>query len=350
MDFGIFSIFAILIAVAGIRVVATIFRNRHEIFDENFTESDRVLVDQTAFFLLLPLSVALHELGHAALVLVFGGEIVDFGFYFFAGFVSYVGDFSDVQHILVSVAGVTVNVILAAAALLFVFLRKPPMRAAYNELLMQFVIISIANALVFYPLLDFATGMNGDFQQMYFGGVPWLSAIIFVCHVTVLAGGYFAFKNERVSARLSTLTGLPPHVRRGFMGGFRLAPGASPVPEIAPPTTEELTIQSAVKRVASGWPDRLSAAMTRRPHGPLVILRWNKPDGDRAVSISQEPAGSVAVSLVAHGARSATSKIWQRWAAFPTEDELVIGVRMAMEEADRRPPAITPSSAPVTEN
>jgi len=343
VDFGIFSIFAILIAVAGIRVVATIFRNRHEIFDENFTDADRVLVDQTAFFLLLPLSVALHELGHATLVWVFGGEVVDFGFYFFAGFVSYVGAFSDVQHILVSVAGIAVNVFLATAALLFIFLRKPPMRAAFNELLVQFVIISIANALIFYPLLDFATGMNGDFQQMYFGGVPWLSVIILICHLSVLAVGYIAFKSERISAKLSALTGLPPHVRRGFMGGFRSVAGAPPVPEVLPPTQEELTIQGAVKRVASGWPDRLSAAMTRRPQGPLVILRWNKPDGDRAVSISQEPAGSVAISLVAPGTRVATSKIWQRWAVFPTEDELVIGVRMAMEEADRRPPAILPS-------
>ena len=38
---------------------------------------------------MVPISVALHELGHAVAIWSMGGEVVDFGYYGFAGYVSY---------------------------------------------------------------------------------------------------------------------------------------------------------------------------------------------------------------------------------------------------------------------
>ena len=46
----------------GVRVVYQLARNFRQTFDRNFTPQDRLLVDQAAFFVLLPVSVALHEL------------------------------------------------------------------------------------------------------------------------------------------------------------------------------------------------------------------------------------------------------------------------------------------------
>ncbi|MCC6792182.1 MAG: M50 family metallopeptidase [Thermomicrobiales bacterium] len=345
MDFNLFAILGILIAVTGIKVVRQIWRERAAIFDDRFTDNDRAMVSQAAFFLLLPISVALHEAGHAAFVWLFGGDVVGFGFYFFAGYVSYEARFDDVQQILVAAAGTAVNIVLAVGAVAFIFIRRPPMRAAYNELLMQFAPISIANALIFYPLLDLLSNLNGDFRQMYFGGVPWLSGLIFLVHAGTLGGGYLLARNERISARLSQLTGLPPHVRRGFLGGFRLATGAKTAPQRATApelNAEERTLGSVATRLRSGWDTPLQAVIARgQPGGPGLLVRWRRDDGERSAALVHEPAGSMVVIVPDGAARVGPSpmsgRIWQRWATPPSEDEMVLGLRIAMEEADRRP-------------
>lgn len=331
------------IAVAGIGVVRRIWSHRREIFDTNFTDQDRALVQQTAFYVLLPVSVALHELGHAVMVWAFGAEVIDFGFYIFAGFVSYQGFITDSQAILIAAAGSAVNLLLAGAALGFVLLRRPPMRAAYNELLVQFAILSSANALIFYPALDLLTGMNGDFRQMYFGGVPWLSAVIGLVHGGVLAGGYFASKNERFSRHLGELTGLPPHVRRGLLGGLRLAPGyAQPTAQATESTlsADETTMLNAVKRVGAGWPEPLAATLVRQASSASIVVSWGREPEARATSVVLEPAGSVTTVVPPRGAtkppRALQGTVWQRWAEMPSEDQLVLGIRVAMEEAERR--------------
>jgi hypothetical protein len=345
VNFGPIAIIAVIMAIFGVRIVASIVQNRDELFDLDFTDSDRAQVDQAAFFILIPISVALHELGHATMVWLFGGKVIDFGFYGFAGFVSYEGAFTDTQRILVAAAGVTVNTILAALAFGFVMLKRPPMRAAFNELLVQFTILSIANALIFYPLLDLATGISGgDFRQMYDGGVPWLSAIILVIHLSILAGGYLAFKNERFSAHVAALTGLPPHVRRSFLGGFKLAPGAATSPVQVTMTEAEVKLRSALARVASGWPVPIQGRFIRRPEGPSAIVVWRLADGERTVAVIHERAGSVAVVLPDRGATSIEAalagRVWQRWSELPSEDDLMLGIRMAMEEADQREPSL----------
>ena len=75
-------------------MVRRLIRERRPTFDLNFTPADRALVDQAAFFILLPISVALHEFGHALGVWGFGGEVIDFGYYVFAGYVSYDAPFT----------------------------------------------------------------------------------------------------------------------------------------------------------------------------------------------------------------------------------------------------------------
>ena len=184
---GGFSIFALVMAVTGIPAVLRVIRNRKEVFDRTLTPSDRVSADQAAIFILLPISVALHELGHAVAVWSFGGQVTDVGYYFFAGYVSYQGNITDAQAIIIAAAGTLVNILLAYGAVGLVWFKRPPMRAAYNELLIAFAIISLANALLFYPILDFVTGVSGgDFHQMYNGGVPWLSAIILAVHLSAM--------------------------------------------------------------------------------------------------------------------------------------------------------------------
>ena len=143
--FGLLSLFYIFL---GVRFLLQFIPRRKEIFDNIFTPYDRSMLGQAAFFVLLPLSVALHELGHAVCIWLMGGKVLGFGFYFLSGYVSYdPRGFSDVQRTLIAFAGTFVNLVLIVLACTVVFLKRPPLRAPWNELLLQFVFISGINAL-----------------------------------------------------------------------------------------------------------------------------------------------------------------------------------------------------------
>ena len=102
------------------------------------------------------------------MVRLYGGQVLDWGFYGFAGYVAFdPREFTDAQQIVIAAAGTAVNLLLAGIAVALVFLKRPPFRAAINELLITFTWISLLNALVVYPLLDFVSGLEGDWTQMY---------------------------------------------------------------------------------------------------------------------------------------------------------------------------------------
>lgn len=125
--FGFLSLFYLFL---GVRFLLQFIPRRKEIFDNNFTASDRSITGQAAFFVLLPLSVALREFGHAIAIWAMGGKVLDFALYFFSGYVAYqCRGFSDVQRTLIAFAGTFVNLILIVLTLAVVFLKKPPLRA-----------------------------------------------------------------------------------------------------------------------------------------------------------------------------------------------------------------------------
>ncbi len=341
MSFGPFILLSLFYAVIGVRVIARLARSWRTTFDRHFTAEDRGLVDQAAFFILLPISVALHELGHAVAVKGFGGDIVDWGYYAFAGFVSYdPRPFSDLQRILVALAGPLVSIVLGLIALATVFLRRPPLRPSYNELLTQFAALSIINAAVFYPLLDVATGLGGDWSQIYRGGVPAVSGVIFLFHLGLLLGGLWAFRNPGVQARVASLTGAPTGTQRTFMGGVQ-----RPERPFTAPSPEANVAHEAARRAASGWPPPVRVAV----QGGLPATRfavgivWQSGDDPAPRGVMVRLADGGAVEIRGHIAdRAAPSGSVRGYAllhpfeSMPAVDALTVEIRIAMEDVERR--------------
>src|SRR5918998_1093722 len=138
MSLGPFALISLFYVILGVRLIYQLARNFRQTFDRNFTHQDRMLVDQAAFFVLLPIAVALHELGHAIMIQLYGGEVLDWGFYGFAGYVAFdPRDFTDAQQIVIAAAGTAVNLLLAGIAVALVFLKRPPFRAAINQTLRE---------------------------------------------------------------------------------------------------------------------------------------------------------------------------------------------------------------------
>lgn len=332
MGFDSFALISLIYAVLAVRVLWQLARSWRATWDRNFTPADRALVDQAAFFVLVPISVALHEGGHALAIRLFGGDVLGWGYFGFAGYVAYdPRQFDEAQRILIAAAGTVVNLLLAAVALGLVFLRKPPMRAAFNELLVQFTVISLLNALVVYPLLDFVSGMNGDWRQMYFGGEPALSLVILVVHLGVLGALYWAWSSSRVRARVTALTGGVP------FRGLRTRPGAPARPSRAA-TPLERTLEDAGTRAASGWSEPVQAGMQHTPDGALLVLSWRHAEGQRAVLARASGERIEILGAATFGERTLRRPIGSL-SGPPDADALTLRLRLAMEAVEGWQPA-----------
>lgn len=329
-----FALISLLYLVLGARVVYQLLRTWRSVFDRNFTASDRTLVDQAAFFVLVPISVAFHELGHAVVIVAFGGEVSSWGYFGFAGFVAYdPRGFSASEQIAVAAAGTVVNLVLAAGALALVFLRRPPMRSAFNELLIQFVVVSLLNALIVYPALDVLTGLNGDWSQMYDGGVPGLSLAILVIHVAILGGMWLAWRSSSVREKVAALTG-GSVVRR-----VRPRPRRRQVRSTAATGSPEEVLLEAAERVAGGWPVPVEAGVQPTANGVLLVLSWQGMGVQRAV-LARIVGGRLDLSGVAAAAgdRQGVRRSLGEPVPVPDADRLTLSLRLAMETVERWSP------------
>lgn len=343
MPLGPFALISLFYLLLGVRVVYQLARNFRQTFDRNFTRQDRLLVDQAAFFVLVPISVALHELGHALTIWLFGGHVLDFGFYGFAGYVAFdPSEFSDAQQVIIASAGTIVNLLLGALAIGAVFLKRPPFRAAINELLIQFTWISLLNALVVYPLLDLLSGLNGDWAQMYDFRVPALSAGIAVIHVLILGLLFWAWRSPRVRVRIAALTGDRQSVRRIAMGNV-----ADAVPAAAAPT--ERTLREVASRVTSGWPVPVEASLQRGATATALVLTWGDPALQRAVFAVAPDTGGVELSGALRTAgKPPEQRSLGRDPTAPDADRLTMLMRLAMETVEGWSPsggAASPASS-----
>lgn len=336
MGFDPFIFLSLFYAVIGVRLVVQLVQNWNSTWDLNFTPQDRAIVDQAAFFVLIPLSVVLHELGHATTIWLMGGTVVDFGFYGFAGFVTYdPTNFSHSQQIIVAAAGSFVNLLLILISLAILFLKRPPLRAAYNELILQFISISGINAFLFYPLLDLFSGIQGgDWRQMYNGGVPWLSGVIAVVHISILIAGYWLYTNPRMRAKTASMTDVPPGFDRALLGGVR--PGEIDTSNLSP---AEAALHEAGDRVASGWPARVKTGFQRFNGGTAVTLEWtsgNTPHFVAARTFANGLTDLISIPInPGQAAAQGPPRTMHRWPIRPNADELTVGLRVAMETVDR---------------
>jgi hypothetical protein len=259
----------------------------------------------------------------------FGGEVVDFGYYGFAGYVSFVPfGFTPTELTIIAAAGSLVNLVLCAAALALVFLR--PFRAAINELLIQFAIVSGANAFILYPILDLASNLNGDWRQMYSSDVPWLTAVIISVQVAMVGFGFYLYSNPAMQARLSKLTDVPAGMQRGFLGGVR--PGTIDVQTLNP---QERLLREACERVQSGWPAKIETGLQRFDTGTAMTMAWQRGATGYAIAARTFATGRTDIVALNTRGEDRRPRLVKGWPELPSSDELTMALRIAMETVEQ---------------
>jgi hypothetical protein len=343
VDLGTYSLIIYVSIAIAVYVLYRVIQQWRVLWDGSYTQQDRLLVSQASVFLLLPVAVALHELGHAVAVWAFGGRVTDFGFYGFAGFVSYREPFSLTQHTVVAAAGTVVNVVLCAGAASAALLRKPPFRVPVNDLLSQFALISGVNVLILYPLLDFSSGLNGDFRQIYAFEAPLASAVFAAIHLGALAAGIWAMRSPVVRARWEARTGRRPATgqRTGRPVELRFADAPLPFPAGSALGIAGERFRDAAQRISPGWPAPIQhsviAVQTSQgapPSGVALLLRWpGTRDGQRRQLIAQS-GGMGDLRLVGQAGEAGGTARNLASEPLPEDDQLVVRLRVAMEQVD----------------
>jgi len=156
-----------LYGVAGLYTFVRVVQLRRSFFDGIVTNDDIALAWAVSIFLLTPVGVLAHELGHYVTADYFGASDIELHHRGYWGFVSYSvsAGFSETKSLIVTGSGPLVGVLvgylsLAIGALL-------PRRVIFRYLLASFGVLSIFHSLIGYPLIDALSQSEGDFYNIY---------------------------------------------------------------------------------------------------------------------------------------------------------------------------------------
>lgn len=175
---------SILYTIVSINVIWRLGTNWKSFWDDNVTIADRQLADAIAVFLMIPLGVFFHEVGHALATLQMGGTVEAFQWRIFWGYVVPGGRFTASQWWWLAFSGNLVSILLGAIAFpLVLFTRRKILRL----ILLTFGRIQLVYALVLYPLISFL-GQRGDWLLIYNWTIQPYAKITLAIHMVILVG------------------------------------------------------------------------------------------------------------------------------------------------------------------
>lgn len=183
----------IILLPFSVATIKHLIENHNALFDEELTKKDRALLKQIAVFVVIPLVVLFHELGHAIFCRIYNVQITSFHWALFWGEVSWRGVISPEGPAIIAAAGNVFQAGTALLALIVALVASAPAivaLASYSYLWIAF------SCLIFYPLVSLAA-WNYDFAILY--GSPdkrvvWTAACI---HLLLAWGFIYSFLSNR---------------------------------------------------------------------------------------------------------------------------------------------------------
>lgn len=168
----------------GFMALKNLIINRRSLFDDELTPEDKQQIRALAFFVVLPVIVLLHELGHAVCTEMFGLKVKEFHYAFMWGYVLPEGHMTALQSLLITVAGNAAQVLAGLCLLLAgLFVRSP----FWCMLLIFSGLLSIAQTVVFYALMSLF-GIYGDWYLIYTNPESQAVHLIALVHALIVIG------------------------------------------------------------------------------------------------------------------------------------------------------------------
>ena len=178
----------LVMAIGAVATLVSLFRSWGSFWDARLTAADRLLATQIAVFVVPPIVVLLHELGHAAATWAVGAHVVDFHYGLFEGSVTATGSITAAQGWFIALAG---NLVSIAVGLILVGVgsQAKELRPPVRYVAIMGGIVELVFGLVAYPLLSLSTSF-GDWVTIYdFSATPvpsWATAAVHVALVVAL--------------------------------------------------------------------------------------------------------------------------------------------------------------------
>ncbi|BAY87444.1 hypothetical protein NIES267_69660 [Calothrix parasitica NIES-267] len=177
-----FDFMAIFYAILSIDTILRLSNNWSSFWDDKITAKDKFILERVAIFILIPLGVFFHEVGHALATLQVGGEVREFQWRVAWGYVIAVGNFLPVESWWIAFSGNLVSIALGYLAILAVPLVKKPI---LKHLFYTFSQAELVYSLIAYPLFSF-TAVRGDWVKIYDFSVKPYAQITLAVHIFLL--------------------------------------------------------------------------------------------------------------------------------------------------------------------
>ena len=181
--FNLFNLFTLFYVYRALQLAVRLVRERPLLSKEPLSRYQQGLAEQASFFIGVPPGVFIHELCHALSIWLFGGQVVEFGYRVFWGYVVPNGRFSAAQDWFISLAGTLGNLLFGT--ILWLALRHNKSSSVRFFALRAFR-FQVHFGLIYYPLFTLFLPV-GDWLTIYnFSATPVLSGLTAVFHATLL--------------------------------------------------------------------------------------------------------------------------------------------------------------------
>lgn len=185
---AVFTGLALLQLRGSVELTRTAYQQWPVIYQNPLTKAKKQWAQEASFYLMVPIGVFIHELGHALAVLFVGGQVLEFGFFFFWGYVAPT-PLAPVPYWIVATAGTAGSLLFALTVWL---LGRGSTHRPVRYFTKRTVSFQLYFSLIYYPIFT-AVLPIGDWRIMYnFSLTPLLSGGLAVVHVALLAGHWWA--------------------------------------------------------------------------------------------------------------------------------------------------------------
>jgi tetratricopeptide (TPR) repeat protein len=189
-SFDLISVFAVLIAA---QTLWRLSQNWTSFWDDRVTWQDREIAQRLGVFILIPIGVLLHEVGHSLATWQVGGTVLAFQWRFYWGYILPSGNFSAAESWWISFSGNLVSIVLGLLPIAFIpYARK----RIVGEVLYFFVCAELVYALIGYPILSFGL-QGGDWVRIYDFSVQPYASLTLVCHIVLLWGLWQLYHSQK---------------------------------------------------------------------------------------------------------------------------------------------------------